>query len=129
MIVNTYDAEGMLSSLRALLATVELRNPAIPTSLSITIDDTTVDQFLVLQVIVEVPDRDSGDLSMLRHNIHVPPDDFLTFVRRAVRAVWVHELDESWHVDGVRVNNPHFPSPSEPWVSLPIYEKEQTNNG
>lgn len=108
----------------ALLARVELRNPAIPTTLQVTVDDSRSEYVLVLVVTVEVLDRDTGEPATLRHRLRVPGGDFLAFVRRAVRAVWVHELDEAWHVDGERVHNPHFPSPHEPWVSLPIYEHD-----
>lgn len=127
--MNVCDFESAFREARAQLERVGLRNPAIPPTVSASIDDSTSDPVLVLHVTVEVPDRDTGEPRAFRHRLAVPSGDFLTFVRRAVRAVWVHELDEAWHVDGVRAREPHFPCPGEPWRILPIYENEEPTHG
>ena len=71
-----------------------------------------------LDVVTAVAERDTGEPTTvtLSHELAAcvvesyaadRREVLLDFVYNALRGVLLHELDEAWHVDGVRVKDPH----------------------
>lgn len=64
------------------------------------------------EITVIVKDRDTGKENELTFS-HVAPGYehecgwIVELVRRTVHGLMNHEVDEAWHVDGIRVNDPH----------------------
>lgn len=89
---------------RRCLKRVSIRNPPFPVLLEI--HDTGR-----LTITLTVKDRDHGFEVhvMFDFEILLPITDaiFLEVVESRLRAAWLHELHECYHVDGVRINDPH----------------------
>lgn len=66
-----------------------------------------------LFVTIAVPDRDTGSPTTINHARIFRTSDVRSplqlhdMVYHTVKAAVLHELDESWRVDGVRVRDPH----------------------
>lgn len=65
-----------------------------------------------LAIDLETRERDSGEPTTLSMRKEVPPhpmtkDWMVHFVHNALYTMWVHELNEQYMVDGVRVFDPH----------------------
>lgn len=66
-----------------------------------------------IQISFEAPDRDNGQptqVFVIRGCAEYQLRDERSIVhevRKAIETAFLHELDESFHVNGVRVNDPH----------------------
>lgn len=103
-----------MTPLADLIARVSLVNAAIPTTLELLEGDLQpVDAPPVRRLRVRTwsPDTHTGRPHRTTHRLEVPElrDDAhaIEWIRSAVSAVWLHELDEALHVDGVRRWDPH----------------------
>lgn len=73
---------------------------------------------MIINVVVQ--ERDTGELITVMHPHHIPPftemKEFVRWFESKMELVFLHELWESYHVDGVRVNDPHKndPPPAPP---------------
>lgn len=102
----------------AIVARVAVKNPPFPIRLVVR-DLGTLE--VGLAAITLVPDRDTGLPSKVTHTRLLPRhqvEDFsrdrveferaiLREVTELVRSVFIHEFDECFHIDGVRVRDPH----------------------
>lgn len=98
------------------LASVSLKNPAFPIDLVVTRSH----ERTALEVRLLVPDRETGVDTRVIHSFPVPPwklmngrwsrADAVQWVRLCLDRAIRHEVDEWWHVDGVRVRDPHAPN-------------------
>lgn len=92
-----------------VLETFELRNFIVPDCRF----DLTITNHLdvVLTITASVPDQVTGTPSKVRCTAHLPPKldptDIMNFARRLLIDLLRHEIDEAFHVDGVRVFDPH----------------------
>lgn len=90
------------------LERITLNNPPFPISLSI-LEGAEGD--LTLMVETSVLDRDTGkDLIIeFKFGFYLPleDDDFDCWVNSRVRAVFIHEFEECFFVDGKRYRDPH----------------------
>jgi hypothetical protein len=105
---------------RAQLSRFEFRRAPFPIRLSLASRSGSLE----LLVVVDVPDRDTGEPITVRHAWPIPalcsgagedagdvlPCDFHRFVLERVDAAVLHELDEAVHIDGARARPTH-PTP------------------
>lgn len=94
---------------RELARRVRIHGP-IPTE----IDIVGIRGEAILEVVMRVEDVNTGCPTSIVFTQHVsplmPPD--VQWLRHAVRAAWLHELDERFTVDGERPFDPHAAEPS-----------------
>lgn len=91
----------------AVLAHVTFRNPPFPIWLNMRQRHETVH----LEIAMLVRDREHGGpiTARIAEPIMLPMrrDAFFAYVAAAVRGAFIHEFSETFHVNGVRVYDPH----------------------
>ncbi len=95
-----------------LLARVTFRNPPFPIEVRV-LDFWDGDREVRCAFDTTVPNRDGGGAIRVTHGFRVPLDPriddkrLLDLIYAEARRVFLHELDECFHVDGVRTRDPH----------------------
>lgn len=88
---------------------IQIKNA--PWLMALTIDKGEKPETWVLGVRIETTDRDVGDLLNLTFyfpfTLPMTERGLMTLYESSVRHVFLHEFAECFHVDGVRVNDPH----------------------
>ncbi len=96
---------------------VELRNPPYPIKLHLereyynTRQPVGADMGVALIVETAVSDRDTGRITMVVYRKPLSPYPGTKEIYYRLREVFLHELSESFHVDGERVHDPHVNDP------------------
>lgn len=100
-----------IDDLRAVVARIEMRNSVIPTRLYVTAGHEFGRRTAIVGIEIEVPHRDTGDRVTVarRKDIMLPTDEshVIMIIHNLVSCMWLHEMDECWHVNGQRVRDPH----------------------
>lgn len=110
-----------MTPIEQALSRVSLRNTPFPVVLR-----TWNAEIPRLQVVLTVPDRETGNTLIVVHEHPVPPWHRLKFadedevifaidwIRLCLRLALEHEMLEWWHVDGKRALDPHRDDPRIP---------------
>lgn len=88
------------------LQRIEIRNPPFPISIYIR----ELVGIARLHIDTVVNDRDDGRPTEVHFNFKLEPmyeEQFIEYVESCLRGVFLHELAETFHLDGVRVHEPH----------------------
>jgi hypothetical protein len=99
----------------ALLKRFELRNPPLPIILSLIDWRQSLNYRITIQLKLESADRDSGfpskfqidEVLSVEEIEHFPDEYWFEYFRSFIHRAVLHEMDESMHVDKVRVWDPH----------------------
>ncbi len=95
----------------AVARRVSFKNPPFPVQCTIEVRAGMLGVMAV--IIMHVPDRETGHHRRqfyempLYLEVFEDEQDVLTVMFEAARSAFLHELDECWHVDGVRTRDPH----------------------
>lgn len=93
----------------AALSRVTMKNPPFP----VEVEPRLRFDRLGVAVTWRAPDRDTGKPTRITEEHDMPPLDYIkeadvfALVHRAVVKSFLHECDECFHVDGVRMFDPH----------------------
>lgn len=90
-----------------LLERVSLKNPPFPLSWRIRPNSIGI----YVDVTARLPDRDTGVERLQGFNLSLGlpthPDFLLFWFEKSLRAIFMHEFEECFHVDDRRVHDPH----------------------
>lgn len=107
-------------ALQRVVSGIRMVNPPFPIKLTTHSDGVGP----VLCITVTVRHRITGEPLALEHRRAVPDGvELLDWIHTCLRDVFVHELDEAFHFNGVRVREPHPGVPLDAtYDSRPLYE-------
>lgn len=111
MEMGDFDGSAEPQRWEKLLARISLRNPAIATRLRLRPGYSRIGATLEVRLLS--PHRDTGEMIEVSLDTHLrwgedyPEGYAIHQIMHAIEQAWLHELRECFHVDGVRIKDPH----------------------